>query len=157
MELIFSIILAAILVFLLGAAFRIPSRTVGTDTLRAGGFPTGVIVLALVVLVILTAQYIARAKKAGRVFDGQGIHRKVLTAIGAIGIYAALMNFIGFILATLLFTFANPLIMGYRKYRILAVFSVVLTVLIVLVFGKFFFIPLPRGLGFLRELSYYVY
>jgi hypothetical protein len=72
-------------------------------------------------------------------------------------VYAALMNVIGFILSTLVFTFVNPLVMGYRKYRILTVFSVLLTVVVVLAFGKLFFIPLPRGLGFLRELSYYIY
>jgi hypothetical protein len=158
LELIFFVILGLLLLFGLGTALRIPTRTVGTDMLRAGGFPIGVIALALVVLALLITRYVLHCKKEGkRVFAGPGVHPKVIAAAAAIGLYAALMNIIGFIIATLVFTLVNPLIMGYKNYRILAVFSVVLTVVIILVFGKVFYIPLPRGLGFLRELSYYIY
>lgn len=158
MELIFSLVLGVILLFGLGSALRIPTRTVGTDILKAGGFPTGVIILSLIVLGLLSVQYIRRCKGEGKpLFRGEGIPLKVLAVAAMIGVYVALMNLIGFMLSTLVFTFVNPLIMGYKKYRVLAVFSVILTVVVVLAFGKLFFIPLPRGLGFLRELSYYIY
>lgn len=158
MEFVFSVIIGLLLLFCLGTALRIPARTVGTDVLKAGGFPTGVIVLSLIVLVILMAQHMMRCRKEGRpVFSGQGIHPRLIAAAAVISAYVALMNVIGFILSTLAFTFVNPLVMGYKKYRILAIFSVVLTAVIILVFGKVFYIPLPRGLGFLREFSYYIY
>jgi hypothetical protein len=158
LELIFSLVLGVILLFGLGSALRIPTRTVGTDILKAGGFPTGVIILSLIVLGLLSVQYIRRCKGEGKpLFRGEGIPLKVLAVAAMIGVYVALMNLIGFMLSTLVFTFVNPLIMGYKKYRVLAVFSVILTVVVVLAFGKLFFIPLPRGLGFLRELSYYIY
>jgi hypothetical protein len=158
LELIFSLVLGVILLFGLGAALRFPARTVGTDVLKAGGFPTGVIVLSLIVLVFLIVQYVRRRKKEGKpLFTGENIPPKVIATAAMICVYAALMNIIGFMLSTLVFTFVNPLVMGYKKYRVLAVFSVVLTGVIILAFGKLFFIPLPRGLGFLRELSYYIY
>ena len=158
MELIFCIVLAGLLLFGLGSALQFSTRTVGTDLLKARGFPIAVIVLALIVLIILTIKHILQRRKEGEnVFSGMGVHYKVLCVAGAITGYLALINIIGFMLSTLAFTFVNPLIMGHKKYRVLAVFSVLLTALIVLVFGKFFNIPLPRGLGFLRELSYYIY
>ncbi|MDR1058238.1 MAG: tripartite tricarboxylate transporter TctB family protein [Treponema sp.] len=158
MELIFSLILGVILLFGLGTALRIPPRTVGTDVLKAGGFPIGVIVLSLAALGFLISQYVRRCKKEGKpLFAGKGMPPKVIAIAALICVYAALMNVIGFALSTLAFTLANPLVMGYKKYRALALFSVLLTVVVVLVFGKIFFIPLPRGLGFLRELSYYIY
>jgi hypothetical protein len=151
-------VLGLLLFFALGTVLRIPARTVGTDVLKAGGFPLGVIVLSLVVLGFLIVRYILRCRKDGKpVLTGSGIHPRALAAAAAIAVYAVLMNVIGFMLSTLAFTFANPLVMGYKNYRLLAVFSVVLTVVIILVFGKVFYIPLPRGLGFLRELSYYIY
>jgi hypothetical protein len=152
------VILGILLLFGLGTVLRIPARTVGTDILKAGGFPFGVIVLSLIVLGFLIVHHILRCRKEGKpVLAGPGIHPKVLATAAMVGVYAALMNVIGFMLSTLAFTFVNPLIMGYKNYRLLAVFSIVLTVVIVLVFGKVFYIPLPRGLGFLRELSYYLY
>jgi hypothetical protein len=158
MELFFYIILGLLLLFGLGSALRIPTRTIGTDVLKAGGFPTAVIFLALAVLAILAVQYVRRCKKEGRpLFAGQGLHHRVIAVVGTLGAYVVLMNFIGFALSTLAFTYVNPLVMGYKKHRALAIFSVIMTVLVILVFGKVFFIPLPRGLGFLRELSYYVY
>jgi hypothetical protein len=158
LELIFYVILGTALLFGLGTVLRIPARTVGTDVLKAGGFPMGVIVLSLIVLGLLIGQYIFRRRKEKKpVLGGLGVHPKVIATAAMIGVYAALMNVIGFMLATLVFTFVNPLIMGYKNYRVLAFFSVLLTVVVILVFGKVFFIPLPRGLGFLRELSYYIY
>jgi hypothetical protein len=158
LELIFLVFLGLLLFFGLGTALRIPARTVGTDVLKAGGFPIGVIVLSLIVLGFLIVHHVLRCRKEGKpVLAGSGIHPKVLAAAAVIGVYAVLMNIIGFMLSTLAFTFANPLVMGYKNYRLLVVFSVVLTVVIILVFGKVFYIPLPRGLGFLRELSYYIY
>lgn len=158
MELIFSLILGVILLFGLGTALRIPTRTVGTDILKAGGFPIGIIVLSLVALGFLMAYHIRGCKREGKSpFTGQGMPPKVIATAAMICVYAALMNVIGFTLSTLVFTLANPLIMGYKKHRVLVLFSVLLTAVVVLVFGKVFFIPLPRGLGFLRELSYYIY
>jgi hypothetical protein len=158
LELIFYVILGIALLLGLGTALRIPPRTVGTDVLKAGGFPIGVIVLSLMVLGFLIARYVLRCKKEGKpVLGGPGIHPKAIATAAMIGVYAALMNIIGFMLATLVFTFVNPLIMGYKNYRVLAVFSLLLTVVVILTFGKIFYIPLPRGLGFLRELSYYIY
>jgi hypothetical protein len=146
------------LLFGLGTALRIPSRTVGTDMLKAGGFPIGVIVLSLVVLGFLIAHYVLRCRKEGKpVLAGLGVHPKAIVTAAMIGVYVALMNLIGFMLATLVFTFVNPLIMGYKNYRVLAFFSALLTVVVILTFGKVFYIPLPRGLGILRELSYYIY
>jgi len=158
LELIFYVVLAGFLVFLLGSAVRLPSRTVGMDYLKAGGFPTIVIVLALIIIIALTVLHVRQRRKEGKsVFSESKVHTKVLEVAGLVAGYLVLMNIIGFTLATLVFTFVNPLVMGYKKYKLLAIYSVVLTVLIVAVFGKFFGVPLPRGPGILRELSFRLY
>jgi len=157
-ELIFCIVLGGLLLFGLGSALRFPTRTVGTDVLRASGFPVGVIVLALVILLILIAKYIMQSRKEGKpIFRDLGVPPKLVVIAGAIVAYMGLMSVIGFILSTLTFVFVNPVIMGYRKYRVLVFFSVIVTTVLVVLFGKLLFVPLPRGFGLLREISYYLY
>ena len=158
MELIFCIVLGGLLLFGLGSAVRFPTRTVGTDVLRASGFPIGVIVIALVILFILVGKYILQSRKEGKpLFRDLRVPPKVVAVAGAIVAYMGLMSIIGFILSTLTFVFVNPVIMGYRKYRILVIFSVIVTAVLVVLFGKLLFVPLPRGFGILREISYYLY
>jgi len=97
-------------------------------------------------------------RKEGKpLFADLSIQPRVLAVAGVLAVYMAALNFIGFILSTLAFTYVNPIVMGYKKYRALAIYSLILTVVAVVVFGKFFYVPLPRGIGFLRELSYYLY
>ena len=86
-----------------------------------------------------------------------GLHSRIIAVAGVIAAYMILMIYIGFTLSTLAFVFVNPIVMGYKKYKVLALYSVVLTVALILVFGKIFYVPLPRGIGFLREISYYIY
>jgi hypothetical protein len=85
LELIFSLILGAILLFGLGTALRFPSRTVGTDVLKAGGFPIGVIVLSLIVLGFLVVRHIRQCKKEGKpLFAGEGIPSRVIATAAMI-------------------------------------------------------------------------
>lgn len=158
MELLFCLVLAAALVYLLTVALGFAPQTVAGDVLKAGGFPVIIIVIALVVLFFIMLGYVRKCKKDGKpIFSGEGIHRNVLANVGIVTGYIVLMNVAGFALSTLAFTFLNARVMGYKNYKALTIFSAIVTVALVLIFGKLFYIPLPRGLGFLRELSYYVY
>lgn len=71
--------------------------------------------------------------------------------------YVALQVFIGFIFAGLLLTTISLILFGYRKKAMIAVVAIVFTVIFTLGFGKFLFVPLPRGIGVFRSFSYLMY
>ena len=75
----------------------------------------------------------------------------------ALIVYIALLNILGFILSTFIFAVIGVMVMGYRKKRNILAFALITTTALFLLFGKAFFVPLPRGIGFLRELSYLLY
>lgn len=158
MELLFSVFLTVVLLFLLITAINIPTQTITGDIINAGGFPIAIIVLALLLLMLLIYKYVKQCKEDGvSLLAGLGIPKSALISVGIVTGYIVLMNVVGFAISTLAFTFINARAMGYKKYTALTAFTVILTVAVVLVFGKLFYIPLPRGMGFFRELSYYIY
>ena len=56
--------------------------------------------------------------------------------------YLFFMNIIGFVLSTVLFLFASSRGMGYKKINSLLVYTLIVTVALVVAFGKIFFITL---------------
>ena len=64
---------------------------------------------------------------------------------------------LGFAVSTMLYLFIAPASFGYSKWSMLTVFSIAGAVVLVGVFGTVFYVPLPRGIGLFRELSYLVY
>ena len=127
------------------------------DVLGEMGFPKFVIGVGILLLVIIFLQSLKKAGSVKQVFAFGKPEPGMLSTVVMLGLYVAVMNYTGFALATFLFAFLNARLMGYKNYKVLAIFTVIFTVLVVLVFGKVFYVPLPRGLGLLRELSYFVY
>ena len=159
MEMIFNILMGVFILFYLVLSFLLKKESLTGDALGAGGFPMILAVIALALLVLITVK-IAKDKTKipipllnlksaeGRVL---GLNIVILSA------YLLLMDVIGFALSTLLFLFGSTRGMGYKKTIMLSLFSLLLTVALVATFGKFFFVPLPRGIGIFRELSYFIY
>ena len=83
--------------------------------------------------------------------------RSVILNVVLLFIYIMAMNAIGFILSTFLYLPPACWAIGYRKPRRLAIYTIVVTVAVTVVFGMLFNVPLPRGIGQLRELSYMIY
>lgn len=67
--------------------------------------------------------------------------------------YFASLNFLGFLLATLVFTAASVAILGRRAWLEITVFSVTVTGIVWLVFIKVLNVPLPKGVGIFHQLS----
>jgi len=63
-------------------------------------------------------------------------------------VYLALIFLLGFGLSTIIYGLAFPYIAGYRKHKIIYPYALAMAVIIIMVFGKFFQIPLPEGLIF---------
>lgn len=82
--------------------------------------------------------------------------RRLLTGIALLLGYLALINVLGFTLATLLFLVLLIYVLGGRHVTALAVAPVVVTAAILLIFGRILFVPLPRGIGVFRDISLWV-
>ena len=65
--------------------------------------------------------------------------------------------FSAFLSFLLIFSVLSAKVMGYKENVKTLIFSLGLTVGVTLIFGKLFFVGLPRGIGLLREISYLIY
>ena len=160
-ELIFNAVLGIVLVGYLVLGLIMKRTDDPTDILGAGGFPIIVGAIALVVLIAITLK-IFRNREGEKaklpMFDLKNLDgRAALLNLVLLALYIGLLEVIGFTVDTLLYLPAAALAMGYKKKLNIALFSLIMTTVIILAFGKLFFVPLPRGLGLLRELSFILY
>lgn len=158
-ELLFNIILGLLIVLYLYQALQMPGFDDSLDLLGASGFPQLLGFLALMVLLAISVKKF-RSKKHNdlmllNIRSPEGI--LLLVNMGLIGIYILLLNILGFTVSTLLYLFIAPTTFGYTKWKLLAVFSLLGAAILVGIFGVVFYVPLPRGIGMFRELSYLIY
>ena len=159
MEMIFNSCIGIFLAVYLSMSLSLDKKSITGDVFGAGGFPIVLAVLGFIVLALIIREVLKNQTKVHipmfdiKSADGKMLMLNVIILAG----YLLLMDVIGFILSTFLFVFTSTITMGYKKLSTLLVFSVALTAIIVLVFGKVFFVPLPRGLELFRELSYFIY
>lgn len=159
METLFTMGLMVLLAIMFALTLGISGDTIPGDVLGARGFPLAMIVLGFVLcILILVRQARTKTEKGSRLLDlSRPEGRAALAACGALVAYIALLNFLGYILSTLLFSVSAARLTGFRKVGALVLFAVMTTAVLFLLFAKLFFVPLPRGAGFLRELSYLIY
>ncbi|MCX5838644.1 MAG: tripartite tricarboxylate transporter TctB family protein [Deltaproteobacteria bacterium] len=159
MEMIFNIVMGLFILFYLVLAFFLKKESLTGDALGAGGFPMILGIIGLAMLVFITAK-IAKDKTKIPIplLNLKSVAGRLLALnVVILSAYLLLMDIIGFALSTLLFLFGSARGMGYKKTVVLSLFSLLLTVILVVTFGKLFFVPLPRGIGVFRELSYFIY
>lgn len=71
--------------------------------------------------------------------------------------YFAALAFLGFLVSTFLFCAAFAIVLGYRDWKRLAVFSCGVTVIMWLLVIKLMHVLLPRGMGIFRDVSLLFY
>jgi putative tricarboxylic transport membrane protein len=158
-ELIFNFVLMTLLVVLYGVSLSFGGRTVSTDRFGPKGFPQLLIFASLGVLLLLTVPMLKdlrRGKMNLRPTLSSVKKPIVISSLILIG-YVFFLDIGGYTLSTLFFVFLVGRAVGYSKNVKLALFTCILTGLLVLVFGTLFSVPLPRGLGIFREMSYLIY
>jgi len=158
MEMVFNAAIAAILAFFLVGGRTISSETVASDVLGSSGVPmifagVGLVLLALSVLESRKAKPAAAEKDKT---DRAGV-RKTLALIAALLAYILAVPYLGFAVCTFAFSLGSVRIIGYRHLLRNALFSLFLTALLVVFFGRIFFIALPRGIRLIKEISYFLY
>jgi hypothetical protein len=158
-ELVFNCLLGLAMLFFLVQALLLPTSDNPADLLGAGGFPVILAVIGLIVLAAITLR-VVRARTEIKIplfepgtLDGRSLALNVVLLLA----YVFVLDIIGFVLSTLLYLPAAGWLIGYRKPLPLAIYTIAITVTLTAVFGMLFVVPLPRGIGQLRELSYLIY
>ena len=159
MEVVFTLCIMGFLGIAAVLSLGMPKETIAGDQLGAGGFPLIMCALGFVLCVILLVKQLKNKKKTGEKLLDLSTPEGKAIALNALvlAIYLAVMNLFGFILSTLIYSFVAARVTGYRKLGKLVLFSFLTTAGLFLLFGKAFFVPLPRGVGILKELSYLLY
>jgi|GEM_PF-670668 len=163
MALGFNGILIVVLSYLYWSATRILETTITTDYWGGDGFPRLVITLALILLIydsIVTYKKLQRCKKENiqeeEVFEKPGL-KLLLTGVILLAAYVIAVEFLGYALTTALLVFIFMKVMGYKSNPKAVIYTVILVGATLIIFGIVFGTSLPRGVGFLRELSFYIY
>jgi putative tricarboxylic transport membrane protein len=158
-EIVFNIIVGLGIVFYLYQAMQLPATENSTDVFGAGGFPEIVGILSLIVLAFITIKVIKEKNPVTiPLFDLKLPEGRMLLAnILLLAAYIVLLDILGFAISTALYLFIAPASIGYQKWELLTTFSILGSALLVGIFGALFLVPLPRGIGFFRELSFLIY
>jgi putative tricarboxylic transport membrane protein len=159
-ELFFNILLIIILVILYLSSLGIRGRQISSDHFGPQGFPQILIALSVLLLIWVSFRVAKQVRKESQLkekFNRGFFKRPIFLCLLILGAYAAFLNLAGYLLSTLLFIFLMGKGIGYSKNLRLVLFSVVTAGILVLVFGRLFGVPLPRGMGWLRELSFFIY
>jgi len=82
---------------------------------------------------------------------------KFFIAIGFIALYFILLQILGFVLLTPFFLIAFMYLLGERKKIWMISISFGITFLIIYVFTKAMYVPLPRGIGIFLDFSHLFY
>ena len=158
MELIFNGLIGMILIVFFISSMSFSDVTVSSDRIGANGFPQMIIIISLILLIYITYKTIKDRDESKERFNfkDRGFKTMILS-VGLLATYIFTLNIIGFILGTFIFSILAVRIMRYDDTLKTIIFSLILTASVTLIFGKVFFVALPRGIGILREISYLVY
>jgi len=118
----------------------------------------------LIGMVILSAVIILRSllkskgqKSSAKKERAKGGVTGLLICAGILFLFIFLMPYLGFLITAFLSTSALIYALGERRKRSIFLTSFVLVAIIYVVFGKLMYVPMPRGVSIIQEISYYLY
>lgn len=85
------------------------------------------------------------------------INSKGFLVTTVVALFIFLLNYIGFIISSIIFLTAIFLVLGGKKILNSLIFSVITTVLFIVLFSVLLGTTLPRGVGIFKSLSYFIY
>lgn len=154
MELVVDIVFLAVSVFLFGTTY-----TFRVANIESGGGPAfwprillGIIIVLEIVLIVLTYRKFKKGElkkeKDPEVINPQNLY----IGIGAMALYILLINYLGFLISTILFMFAMMHFLQVKLRRNIIV-SLVGSYIIAYVFVGLLMVPLPQGISVFGMLS----
>lgn len=161
-ELIFSILILIAALFLYWVTGSFGTGTVLQGAQMGPAFWPRLLLGALLLLSVIvsagTIRKIARQKAWGEsllTMDRGKV--RFFAAIGLGAGYLILLPVLGFIAITPVFMIAFMLLLGEKSKGWILGVSVAMTAIIVILFTKAMYVPLPRGVGLFREFSLLFY
>ena len=131
------------------------------DPLGAAGFPTFVLGLLMVLLLISLINTIKEYTKEKDTHNENKLSKKqiymVVGLVVLIALFILLLNVIGFFLSILLLTPFVLLVLGERKKLVITLLTIFIPIIFTVLFGVLLGIPLPRGIGIFLEISRLIY
>jgi putative tricarboxylic transport membrane protein len=132
-----------ILCGLAGYFFAYQLENLAVAGLSAAFFPSFLFTVLVICGLILIKQGLKREKKIA--FPNLHL-AKLLPVVGILVVYVLLMEYLGFIISTIVFLLSSLYVFGERRKKMLAVVPVMTAVIVYFLFNKAFMIVLP-GLG----------
>ncbi|MDQ0338208.1 putative tricarboxylic transport membrane protein [Caldalkalibacillus uzonensis] len=119
----------------------------------------GIVILTLVQLVKTIVESLRkdRDEQGEQAYIRQLTDVRLVSMIALIFVYIVLLPQLGFILLTPVLLLFISWLVGVRPWWKNLLSTVVITAALIFVFGHFLQIPLPRGTGLLREISFFLY
>lgn len=160
-EIIFHIILLAVLGFFYNDTLSIDTTRVA-DVVGAAGFPKAIIILAFVLTVASLYKTFRNYSKQEKTIESKKYHIEefniqFLGVIGSIVGFIFVSDVIGYFLGSIILVAVLMVLLGQRKVKKIAIISLGTALTFTIVFGKLLHVPLPRGMGFIQELSFLLY
>ena len=132
-----------------------------TDAVGPAGFPKGIILLA----VVLTAFSLYRSVRAYLVIRNnrvasvgiEELNTKFLGILGSVIVFIFLNSILGFFLSSLMLITSIMFLLGNRDRLKILIVTLSAAVIFTVVFGRILSVPLPRGMGIIRNISYLIY
>lgn len=157
-ELVFLAVIAMGAVYFLVESFRFKVPGIG-GKLGPGFWPQMILISLIVLCGYLIGGYLLQkrgaANEKARGFDLK--EYRYLLVLALMIAYFLAMPQIGFILATPLFMAAFMLLLGEKSKGWIIGVSLGLTVVVVILFTKAMYVPLPRGKGIFLQFSHLFY
>lgn len=169
-EIVTHILMVIVMAFLYAYSYTFPRLDIG-GKLGPGFWPRLVLGIGIVLTVYSGYRAYAAARGALRTGDGNaGRERGAVkgenetrslvrfgTAAAVFGVFVIAVQRLGFLVATPFLVGFYMWQLGVRRAWVLAMGSVIITLVFVLLFGRLLYVALPRGTGVMRLLSYYFY
>lgn len=110
-----------------------------------------------IVALSLYQLFVKKIRKTRETVCFQNFNSRVIIVMALMGLYIIGMLYLGFLVATLLFQWLMLLTIGFRKKFLFILSPVAITSLLYIIFIWIMYVPLPRGVGAFRVLSYFFY
>jgi len=143
-NIIVGLVLAVFAVVYGALALQLPERNI-EGTPGPGFFPGLIGAILLVLSLALVAQGAKAWRTGGRDGAPQGLDRRGMVMLGVFAAYILVLPAAGFMVASVPFAGAMMWLFGGRKPLLVVAGAIVLPLLLSLLFGEVFRIPLPHG------------
>ena len=116
----------------------------------------GIVVMAIIIMI--DAFLKARSGMASKEQRREDSNTSGVAICGIIiFFFILLISYVGFVLSAFFCFMVLMYAFGERKKLVVLSYSIVMVGMVYLLFGKFLFVPLPRGVSIFQALSYYLY